>query len=61
MKITTEITVTVERADGTMTSVTNRTNKSAGDNPRFERDEVTAAVADGYDAFAWPRPDGAGK
>jgi hypothetical protein len=44
MRITTEITVTVERADGTTTTITERREARGGGNPRYEADECAKAI-----------------
>ena len=44
MKITTTITVEIERTDGTYTKTTERHETTCGDNPRFEGAECAAAV-----------------
>lgn len=50
MNITVEITVTVDRADGTHTSITQERTRHAGDNPRMEREEVGASIVSVVDA-----------
>lgn len=44
MKITTTITVEIERADGTYTKTTERHETNCGDNPRFEAAECVHAI-----------------
>ena len=44
MKITTEISVLVERPDGTTAYLERSTIMATGDNPRFERDGVAGAL-----------------
>lgn len=50
MNITVEITVTVERADGSHTRITQERTRHAGDNPRMERDEIGASIVPVVDA-----------
>lgn len=44
MKITTTVTVEIERADGSYTKTVERQQATAGDNPRFEAAESAKAV-----------------
>jgi hypothetical protein len=44
VKITTTITVEVERADGTYTKTTERRDHTCGDNPRLEAAECAQAI-----------------
>ena len=44
MKITTKITVTIERPDGSASEISQTRRSDAGDNPGFERVEVLKAV-----------------
>jgi hypothetical protein len=44
VKITTTITVDIQRADGNATTITERCESHAGDNPRFEAAECAQAV-----------------
>ena len=44
MKITTTITVEVERADGSYTKTTEQREHICGDNPRFEPAECATAI-----------------
>lgn len=45
MRINVEIRVNIERADGTETTIREERTDHAGDNPRYEGDEVTKTVA----------------
>lgn len=44
MKIITSIAVTIERTDGSATTVSETTVTKTGDNPRFERAEAAKAI-----------------
>lgn len=49
MKITAQVTLTVERHDGTTTSVTEQVSAHTGDNPRYEPVEVARIGARALD------------
>lgn len=51
MKITTTITVEVERTDGTYTKTVERRDHDCGDNPRYEAGECDKALAEAIDAI----------
>lgn len=51
MKIETQITVVITRADGTTTTLGRSVSKQAGDNPNFERNETAIAVQDAATEF----------
>lgn len=51
MKITTAITVTVLRHDGSQAMVASTSIKDVGDNPAFERQEAKIALTEATSAF----------
>jgi hypothetical protein len=50
MNITVNISVSIERADGTVTHVRQERTDSVGDNPRFEAAEVEKSITTVVDA-----------
>ena len=52
MKITTQITVTLDKADGSQTIIGKTISKTVGDNPIFHRNETRYVVNDACIEFA---------
>lgn len=44
MKIRTEVTVVVEKANGDVVQMTRTRSRDVGDNPKFERSEISIAL-----------------
>jgi hypothetical protein len=51
MKIRTQISITVEKADGTVVVLERAQESTGGDNPRFDRIEVVKALENANEEF----------
>lgn len=51
MKIRTQFSITVEKADGTVVVLERATDRTVGDNPRYERMEVVKSLEEANEAF----------
>jgi hypothetical protein len=52
VKIIATIAVTIERTDGSATTISETTTTKTGDNPRFERAEASKAITRTWDTLA---------